>query len=206
MLVDKKGNVSMEDDADTVVLNDEAVSGGDGAGAMAGQGAAVAGESSARGRRFRIVVAIAIVALIVVLGCAVRSWAKKGSVGATAPAVALSQGPTESPTPTEDAKLDDFDWDSLEGMKLSNAYATLEYNGIDRSDLAVSYFTDDGQTVVSDANWTVTKVERNGNKVMFHLTHDSNSIGSIDPDEIGDKAKEKANDAYNWLSSQAQAS
>ena len=30
MLVDKKGNVSMEDDADTVVLNDEAVSGGDG--------------------------------------------------------------------------------------------------------------------------------------------------------------------------------
>ncbi|MDD6373958.1 MAG: hypothetical protein PUF97_05740 [Bifidobacteriaceae bacterium] len=196
----------MGDDADTVVLNDEAVSGGDGAGAMAGQGAAVAGESSARGRRFRIVVAIAIVVLIVVLGCAVRSWAKKGSEGATAPAVALSQGPTESPTPTEDAKLDDFDWDSLEGMKLSNAYATLEYNGIDRSDLAVSYFTDDGQTVVSDANWTVTKVERNGNKVMFHLTHDSNSIGSIDPDEIGDKAKEKANDAYNWLSSQAQAS
>lgn len=92
--------------------------------------------------------------------------------------------------------LNDFDWQSLVGEKLSNAYSVMKYNGIDRDDVAISLVTNDGTRVVAGANWTVESVERKGDALLFHLHHDVTEDGKpplaipdgITTDDVGEAA------------------
>ena len=69
-----------------------------------------------------------------------------------------------------------FDWDSLKGQKLSNAYQIMKYNQIDPLKMDISIVTDTGEHVIIQSNWTVDSVEYDGNRhVLFHVTKDKNA-------------------------------
>lgn len=85
---------------------------------------------------------------------------------------------TTKPAPvdelTERAKA--FDWDSLKGQKLSNAYQIMKYNQIDPLKMDISIVTDTGEHAIIQSNWTVDSVDYDGNKhILFHVTKDKNA-------------------------------
>ena len=100
---------------------------------------------------------------------------------------ALSSTPTASvsqtsasPSPSVSSAAPDpsvnYDWDSLKGKKLSNAYALLDNAGIDISALNVSTVSNDGKTVLNRSRWTITDVSfTKPDKVLFTLHHDTDA-------------------------------
>lgn len=69
---------------------------------------------------------------------------------------------------------DSFDWDSLTGERLSNAYQILEHAGLKRgSNLNVNTVTDDGKYVIMPSNWIITSIEheQGTESVLIHLKH-----------------------------------
>lgn len=89
-----------------------------------------------------------------------------------------------------------FDWSSLNGQKLSNAYQLMKYNGISRYDLKISLITNDGKYVLNDSNWTVLSAQYNGNgRLLINVKHDdsSNPVSKTIGD-AGNTVKDKVND------------
>lgn len=90
---------------------------------------------------------------------------------------------TSTTTTTKPAPVDEltkrakaFDWDSLKGQKLSNAYQIMKYNQIDPLKMDISIVTDTGEHAIIQSNWTVDSVEYDGNKhILFHVTKDKNA-------------------------------
>lgn len=90
---------------------------------------------------------------------------------------------TSSTTTTKPAPVDEltkrakaFDWDSLKGQKLSNAYQIMKYNQIDPLKMDISIVTDTGEHAIIQSNWTVDSVEYDGNKhILFHVIKDKNA-------------------------------
>lgn len=90
---------------------------------------------------------------------------------------------TSTTTTTKPAPVDEltkrakaFDWDSLKGQKLSNAYQIMKYNQIDPLKMDISIVTDTGEHAIIQSNWTVDSVDYDGNKhILFHVTKDKNA-------------------------------
>lgn len=89
-----------------------------------------------------------------------------------------------APTQTPASPVDTFNWDSLVGQNLSNAYALLRHNGIDRyNDIHVDYVTDDGSPMFIESQWVISKIDKKDNNILFYLKHpdkpkDNNSNGN----------------------------
>lgn len=87
---------------------------------------------------------------------------------------------TTKPAPPVDEltkRANAFDWDSLKGQKLSNAYQIMKYNQIDPLKMDISIVTDTGEHVIIQSNWIVNSVEYDGNKhILFHVTKDKNAL------------------------------
>lgn len=91
---------------------------------------------------------------------------------------------TSTTTTTKPAPVDEltkrakaFDWDSLKGQKLSNAYQIMKYNQIDPLKMDISIVTDTGEHAIIQSNWIVNSVEYDGNKhILFHVTKDKNAL------------------------------
>lgn len=94
-----------------------------------------------------------------------------------------SSSGTDGLSTDQEEAISSFDWDSLKGEKLSNAYSLLSNSGIKRSELTVNTVTSDGKMVFNEGNWTITSVEfTKPNTVLFHLNHDttgSAAVGSV---------------------------
>lgn len=72
---------------------------------------------------------------------------------------------------------DSFDWGSLTGERLSNAYQILEHAGLKRgSNLNVNTVTDDGKYAIIPSNWIITSIEheQGTESVLIHLKHAEN--------------------------------
>lgn len=97
--------------------------------------------------------------------------------------VSTSNTTTSTTTTTKPAPVDEltkrakaFDWDSLKGQKLSNAYQIMKYNQIDPLKMDISIVTDTGEHAIIQSNWTVDSVDYDGNKhILFHVTKDKNA-------------------------------
>lgn len=64
-----------------------------------------------------------------------------------------------------------FDWDSLKGQKLSNAYELMRYDRLDPSEFDISIITNTGGRVLLASNWTVDSVKYSGDKrLLFHVS------------------------------------
>ena len=75
-----------------------------------------------------------------------------------------------------------FDWDSLKGQKLSNAYELMRYHRLDPSRFDISIITNTGGRVLLDSNWTVDSVEYSGDKrLLFHVSKPSSDAPSNNP-------------------------
>ena len=98
-------------------------------------------------------------------------------------APASTSNTTTSNTNVKPAPVDEltkrakaFDWDSLKGQKLSNAYQIMKYNQIDPLKMDISIVTDTGEHAIIQSNWTVDSVDYDGNKhILFHVTKDKNA-------------------------------
>lgn len=71
--------------------------------------------------------------------------------------------------------LSEFDWYSLRGMRLSNAFALLQHYGLrENRDFKADFVTDNGDYVLLRSNWIVDKAQLDGNRVLFTL-HQANN-------------------------------
>lgn len=71
--------------------------------------------------------------------------------------------------------LSEFDWYSLRGMRLSNAFALLQHYGLrENRDFKADFVTDNGDYVLLRSNWIVDKAQLDGDRVLFTL-HQANN-------------------------------
>ena len=142
-----------------------------------------------------VVAAVALVAFIAFqLGTCSANARRSGGVatagGASSPA---ASSPASRSASAQAAAQ--FDYGTIVGEKLSNAYALLQHAGVDTggSDPSISVITSDGKRVVNAANWTVTEAsyEQATNAMLLKVTHDGEDLG-IDVDsatsQLGDIA------------------
>lgn len=84
-----------------------------------------------------------------------------------------------STTPNNSMKrsaLSEFDWYSLRGMRLSNAFALLQHYGLrENRDFKADFVTDNGDYVLLRSNWVVDKAQLDGNRVLFTLHQADNT-------------------------------
>lgn len=72
--------------------------------------------------------------------------------------------------------LSEFDWYSLRGMRLSNAFALLQHYGLrENRDFKADFVTDNGDYVLLRSNWVVDKAQLDGNRVLFTLHQADNT-------------------------------
>lgn len=146
-----------------------------------------------------LVVVLVIVIALVVSSCSGGSSAKKSDVKAGGNAVTLdgsgSSASSASPAAT-------FDYASLVGERLSNAYALMERAGLDPrgGDPDVSVITSDGKRVVNESNWTVTEASyvAKTNTVSLSVDHEGSDLGldlGVDLGAIGDSIVGSVGDA-----------
>lgn len=112
---------------------------------------------------------------------------------------------TSTTTTTKPAPVDEltkrakaFDWDSLKGQKLSNAYQIMKYNQIDPLKMDISIVTDTGEHAIIQSNWTVDSVDYDGNKhILFHVIKDKNASSLPSLNKNDDSNASNDNNARN---------
>lgn len=114
---------------------------------------------------------------------------------------------TSTTTTTKPAPVDEltkrakaFDWDSLKGQKLSNAYQIMKYNQIDPLKMDISIVTNTGEHAIIQSNWTVDSVEYDGNRhILFHVTKDKNasSLPSSNNQNDNNESNDNANNSID---------
>lgn len=114
---------------------------------------------------------------------------------------------TSTTTTTKPAPVDEltkrakaFDWDSLKGQKLSNAYQIMKYNQIDPLKMDISIVTDTGEHAIIQSNWTVDSVDYDGNRhIMFHVTKDKNasSLSSLNKNDDSNASNDNNDSSDN---------
>lgn len=120
---------------------------------------------------------IAVVVLLVAVSAIGKLLAPEPDQITTQAPVTTSEPADDTSQSTSINAIEDFDWESLVGEKLSNAYSIMDYNGIDHESMSINIVTDDGKHVVANANWTVESVERKGDAILFHVRHDVTEDG-----------------------------
>lgn len=114
---------------------------------------------------------------------------------------------TSTTTTTKPAPVDEltkrakaFDWDSLKGQKLSNAYQIMKYNQIDPLKMDISIVTDTGEHAIIQSNWIVDSVDYDGNKhIMFHVIKDKNasSLSSLNKNDDSNASNDNNDSSDN---------
>lgn len=150
-------------------------------------------------RRGRAGVVVAVVAGIVLvaliafqLGTCSANAHRAGAAGTSAQTTTKPTSPTTHRSASARAAAE-FDYGTLVGEKLSNAYALLKHAGIDTggSDPSIAVVTSDGKQVVNAANWTVSEASYTEatNAMLLKVDHDGEGLG-IDVDsaksQLGD--------------------
>lgn len=122
----------------------------------------------------------------------------------TSPAEQTLDAPVATSEPdNHKTDADSFDWGSLTGERLSNAYQILEHVGLKRgSNLNVNTVTDDGKYVIMPSNWIITSIEheQGTESVLIHLKHaqdgsNANTGTTNNDDNANDNNESKGSNA-----------
>lgn len=108
--------------------------------------------------------------------------------------------PKPEPVDELTKRAKEFDWDSLKGQKLSNAYQIMKYNQIDPLKMDISIVTDTGEHAIIQSNWTVDSVEYDGNKhILFHVIKDKNasSLPSLNKNDDSNASNDNTNNSID---------
>lgn len=110
------------------------------------------------------------------------------------------------------AKADSFDWSSLDGQRLSNAYALMDNAGLNQRHFKTNIVTDNGKYVIMPSNWTVESVDYNASNgsLLFHVRYENGTSSQIQnnsqPDTDNNQSGTTDNpvsNGFNYLKEQA---